>query len=89
MAIDPTGESADKKIVCGTMRIVTVQTMVEDLRAHFGRAGFVTERDGEASFVVTARDGRSLQETKREFALMLRLWCAMHPGIRADATESD
>lgn len=89
MAIDPTGESADNEIVCGTMRIVTVQTMVEDLRAHFGRAGFVTERDGEASFVVTARDGRSLQETKREVALMLRLWCAMHPGIRADATESD
>jgi len=71
------------------MRIVTVQTMVEDLRGHFGRAGFVTERDGEDSFVVTARDGRSVQETKREVALMLRVWCAMHPSIRADATESD
>jgi hypothetical protein len=71
------------------MRIVTVQTMVEDLRAHFGRAGFVTERDGGGSFVVTARHGRSRQETKREVALMLRLWCAMHPGIRAEAIESD
>jgi hypothetical protein len=89
LAIDRIGETADKEIVCGTMRIVTVQTMVEDLRAHFGRAGFVTERDGKASFLVTARDGRSLQETKREVALMLRLWCAMHPGMRADAMESD
>ena len=80
---------ADKEVVCGTMRIVTVQTMVEDLRAHFGRAGFVTERDGEASFVVNARHGRSPQETKLEVALMLRLWCAMHQGIRADAMERD
>jgi hypothetical protein len=71
------------------MRIVTVQAMVEDLRAHFGRAGFVTERDGEAGVVVTPREGQSPQETKREVALMLRLWCAMHPGIRADAMESD
>jgi hypothetical protein len=89
LAIDPTGEIADMEIVCGTMRIVTVKTMVEDLHAHFGRAGFVTERDGEASFAVKARDGRSLQETRLEVALMLRLWCAMHPGIRADAMESD
>jgi hypothetical protein len=71
------------------MRVVTVQTMVEELRAHFQRAGFVTEREGEASFVVSFRDGRSLQETKREVALMLRLWCAMHPGIPADAMEDD
>jgi hypothetical protein len=71
------------------MRIVTVQTMVEDLRAHFRRAGFVTERDGEASFVVSARQGRSLRETKREVTLMLSLWCAMHPGIRADVMEND
>jgi hypothetical protein len=71
------------------MRIVTVQTMVEDLRAHFERAGFVTERYGEGSFVVTAQHGRSRQETKQEVALMLRLWCAMHPEIRADAIESD
>jgi hypothetical protein len=63
--------------------------MVEELRAHFQRAGFVTERDGEVGFFVSVRDGRSLQETKREVALMLHLWRAMHPGIPADAMEDD
>jgi hypothetical protein len=69
------------------MRIVTAHTMVENLRAHFERAGFLTAPDGDDAFVVIARQGKSLEETRGEVVLMLRLWCAMHPEIPADATE--
>jgi hypothetical protein len=69
------------------MRIVTAHTMIEDLRAHFERAGFLTTPDGEGAFVVAARDGRPAEEANVEVALMLRLWRTMHPETHAAASD--
>ena len=69
------------------MRIVTAPTMVEDLRAHFERAGFLTTPDSDGAFLVAARGGRSAEEARAEIALMLRLWRTMHPETHADASD--
>jgi hypothetical protein len=68
------------------MRIVTAHTLIEDLRAHFERAGFLTTPDGDGAFLVSARDGRTAEEARAEVELMLRLWRAMHPDGHAAAS---
>jgi hypothetical protein len=47
--------------------------MVEDLRAHFERAGFRTSPEGDGTFVVSAQEGRDAEESKAEIQLMLRV----------------
>jgi hypothetical protein len=69
------------------MRIVTAHTMVEDLRAHFERAGFRTSMDGDGTFLVSAQDGGDPEESKAEILLMLRVWSAMHPETTAQAGD--
>jgi hypothetical protein len=68
------------------MRIVTAHTLIEDLRAHFERAGFLTTPDGDGAFVVVARGGRTTEEAQSEVTLMLRLWRTMHPETDAAAS---
>jgi hypothetical protein len=69
------------------MRIVTAHTMVENLRAHFERAGFLTTPDGDDSIVVDSHDGGTPEELRAEVAVMLGLWRAMHPEAPADAVD--
>ena len=69
------------------MRIVTAHTMVEDLRAHFERAGFRTFPEGDGTFLVSAHDGRDAEESEAEILLMLRVWSAMHPETTAQARD--
>jgi hypothetical protein len=69
------------------MRIVTAYTMVEDLRAHFERAGFLTTPDGDGAFLLSARDGRTPEDARAEVELMLRLWRTMHPQAYAAASD--
>lgn len=69
------------------MRIVTAHTMVEDLRAHFERAGFRTSPEGDGTFLVNAQHGRDVAESKAEILLMLRVWTAMHPETKAQARD--
>jgi hypothetical protein len=69
------------------MRIVTAHTLVEDLRAHFERAGFLTTPDGDRGIVVEGHDGRSPEELRAEVTVMLGLWRAMHPEAPAEAVD--
>ena len=69
------------------MRIVTAHTLVEDLRAHFERAGFLTTPDGDDGLVVDSHDGRTPEELRAEVAVMLGLWRAMHPETPAEAVD--
>ena len=69
------------------MRIVTAPTLVEDLRAHFERAGFLTTPDGDNGVVVDRRDGRTPEELQAEVAVMLGLWRAMHPEVLTEAVD--
>ena len=69
------------------MRIVTAPTMVEDLRAHLERAGFLTTPDGEDAIVIDGHDGRTPEELQAEVAVMLGLWRAMHPEVLTEAVD--
>jgi hypothetical protein len=72
---------------CG-MRLRTGDlTLLDDLRAHFERSGFVVENTGDADLDVRRPDAPSPEQEAREIELHLQVWRLMHPGIRAELAD--
>jgi hypothetical protein len=57
---------------------------VPDLRQHFERSGFVTNRVGEDAVEVWEPGAASAELSKREIELHLGVWHAMHPDVRVE-----
>jgi hypothetical protein len=59
-------------------------TLVDQLCAHFSRAGFVVERAGGRMIVVTRPDAPTEGQAEREIRLHLELWRVFNPGQEAE-----
>jgi hypothetical protein len=55
--------------------------LLDDLRAHFERSGFVVESTGDADLDVRRPDAPSPEQEALEIALHLKVWRAMQPNI--------
>lgn len=70
------------------MRIrLTDPFLIPELRQHFERSGFITNRLGEDTIEVWRPDAPNEAQGQREAELHLSVWRAMHPDTVADATR--
>ena len=72
---------------CG-MRLRTGDlTLLDDLRAHFERSGFVVESTGDGDLDVRRPDAPSPEQEALEIELHLKVWRVMRPGIRVELVD--
>jgi len=63
-------------------------TLLDDLRTHFERSGFVVEKTGDADLDVRWPDAPSPDQEAREIELHLQVWHVMHPGTPLSGPET-
>ncbi len=61
--------------------------LVPDLRQHFERSGFVTNRLNEDTIEAWRHDAASQDQERREIEAHLTVWHAMHGGIETELME--
>jgi hypothetical protein len=59
-------------------------TLLDDLRAHFERSGFVVKRTGDADLDVRRPDALSPEQEALEIELHLKVWHVMRPASRVE-----
>ena len=62
-------------------------TLLDDLRTHFERSGFVVEKTGDDDLDVRRPDAPSPEQEAREIEVHLQVWHVMHPGTRAELVD--
>ena len=62
-------------------------TLLDDLRTHFERSGFVVEKTGDADLDVRRPDAPSPDQETREIELHLQVWRIMHASIRVELVD--
>jgi hypothetical protein len=62
-------------------------TLLDDLRAHFERSGFVVGSTGDADLDVRQPDAPSPEQEAREIELHLQVWRVMHAGVRVELVD--
>ncbi len=61
--------------------------LLDDLRAHFERSGFVVESTGDADLDVPRPDAPSPEQEALEIELHLKVWRAMQPNILVELVD--
>ena len=61
--------------------------LVPDLRRHFERSGFVTNRVSEDTIEVWRPDVPGREQERREIELHLTVWRAMHTEVAIELIE--
>jgi hypothetical protein len=59
-------------------------SLADDLCAHFRRSGFECDPAGASMVDVSRPDAPSVEQERRELALHLRVWQAIHPEVSAE-----
>lgn len=59
-------------------------SLLDDLCAHFRRAGFICTPAGGSMVEVTRPDAPSREQERHEVDLHLRIWQATNPGTQAN-----
>ena len=62
-------------------------TLLDDLRAHFERAGFAVESTGDADLDVRRPDAPSAEQEAREIELHLKIWRATQTGTWVELVD--
>jgi hypothetical protein len=62
-------------------------TLLDDLRAHFERSGFVVESTGDADLDVRRPDAPSPEQEAREIELHVMMWRIMRPGNQVELAD--
>lgn len=66
---------------------VSDASLVDDLCAHFRRSGFGCDPAGGSMVDVSRLDAPSIEQERREIALHLRVWNAMHAVVTAELLD--
>lgn len=61
--------------------------LIPELRQHFERSGFVTNRVSEDIIAAWRPDARSAEQERRAIELHLAVWRAMHAGIATELID--
>jgi hypothetical protein len=61
--------------------------LIPELRQHFERSGFVTNRVSEDKIEAWRPDAPSAEQERREIELHLAVWRAMHAGIATELID--
>jgi hypothetical protein len=70
------------------MRIrLTNPALVPELRQHFERSGFITNRLGDEAIDVWRPDAPSKEQSQREVEVHLAVWRTRHPDTVAEASD--
>jgi hypothetical protein len=78
---ESTGDTCGMRLRTGDL------TLLDDLRTHFERSGFVVEKTGGADLDVRRPDAPSPDQETREIELHLQVWRVMHPSIRVELVD--
>ena len=62
-------------------------TLLDDLRAHFERSGFVVESTGDDDLDVRRQDAPSPEQEALEIELHLKVWRVMRPGVQVELVD--
>jgi hypothetical protein len=66
---------------------ISEPTHLPDLRQHFERSGFITNRVNDATIEAWRPDARSPEQERREIEAHVAVWRAMHPGVAVEAID--
>jgi hypothetical protein len=61
--------------------------LIPDLRQHFERSGFVTNRVDEETVEVWQGDSRGDEQERDAIAAHLAIWRAVHDGVAVELVE--
>jgi hypothetical protein len=69
------------------LRLSDNPALIPELRQHFERSGFVTNRVSEDTIEAWRPDAPSAEQERREIGLHLAVWRAMHAGIATELID--
>ena len=77
-------ERADNSLTAAMLIRVSDSSLVDDLCAHFRRAGFRADLAGERVIQVARSDAPTPEQERREIDIHLQVWQVTHPAATVE-----